>query len=282
MLRESLASRKSRTLGAIIPTLNNAIFAEGINAFERAARALDYTLLLSVSNYDLDEEENIVRKMVQKGVDGLMLIGNDHHDTTFQLLRNSGLQHVCVWAYQEDSTVPNIGFSNVEAMSMLVDHLVEIGHSEIAMLSGITTYNDRARERLSGAKERMAHHGLALNDRRIIEVPYSIRSARRAFSELIKTAPTAVLCGNDVIGFGAVLEAQALGMRIPDEVAITGFDNLPLSAELSPAITTIDVLADEMGAFSANALIESIEQDARVKQHCFSTKLLVRETTVKD
>ncbi|MBX2837681.1 MAG: LacI family DNA-binding transcriptional regulator [Gammaproteobacteria bacterium] len=277
----SLASRKSRTLGAIIPTLNNAIFAEGINAFERVARALNYTLLLSVSNYDLDEEENIVRKMVQKGVDGLMLIGNDHHASTFELLRNSGLQHVCVWAYQEDSKVPNIGFSNTDAMAVLVDHLVETGHKEIAMLSGVTKSNDRARERLMGAKQRMKYYALQLTDDRVIEVPYSIRAARTAFSQIMETSPSAILCGNDVIAFGAVLEAQSRGMQIPSEIAITGFDNLPLSAELSPAITTIDVLADEMGAFSANALIAAIERETAVEPRCFSTKLIVRQTTAK-
>ncbi len=277
----TLASKKTRTLGAIIPTLNNAIFAEGVNSFERVARKMDYTLLLSVSNFDLDEEQTIVSKMLERGVDGLILIGNDHHASTLQLLNDAGMRHICVWAHQPNVSAPNIGFSNAEAMSELIDHLVATGHSKIAMLSGITKNNDRARERLNGVKTRLNYHGLSLPHDRVIEVPYSIRSAREQLPALLKHAPTAIVCGNDVIAFGAVLEAKAMKIAIPEELAITGFDNLSLSAEFDPGITTVDVFADQMGEHSARALISAIETGTKVQSHCLETRLIIRETTLK-
>ncbi len=92
----TLAMNRSATLGAVIPTLNNALFARGINAFERAARRQGHTLLLSVHNYDLDEEVRLVRTMIARGVDGLMLIGNTHRPEVFEMLRAAGTRHVFV------------------------------------------------------------------------------------------------------------------------------------------------------------------------------------------
>lgn len=276
----SLASKRTRTLGAIIPTLNNAIFAQGINAFENAGRALDYTLVLSVSNYNLEEETRLARKMIERNVDGLLLVGNGHEESTFAMLREAALRHVCVWAYEADTVSPNIGFSNSQAMWAVVDHLVELGHSSIGLLAGHTNGNDRAHNRLLGTRERLEHHGIILTDNLVIEIPYSIREARKQFRELIKHKPTAIICGNDVIAVGAILEAQAMGLSIPNDIAITGFDNLPLASELSPGITTVDVQAEEMGSHSAKALINAIENKIEVQPKCFETNLVIRGTTV--
>ena len=260
----ALALRHTRVLGAIIPTLNNAIFAEGINAFEQAARQRGYTLLLAVSNYDLEEERHLVRNMIERGVEGL---------------QSAGLRHVCTWTYAEAAPAPNVGFSNTAAVAALVDHLVGLGHRRIAMLSGLTATNDRARERMRGVRERVAGHSLDLPAERIIEIPYSIRAARRVFPSIMASKPTAVICGNDVIAFGAVFEAKAMGLSVPGDVSITGFDNLNLSSELDPPITTVDVPAEQMGAAAANALADAIEGDCEVVGQSFETKLLVRGTT---
>ena len=285
----ALALRRSRILGAIIPTLNNAIFARGLNAFERAARERGYTLVLSVSNYDLEEERRLVRKMIERGVDGLLLIGNDHLPESFQSLRAAGVRHACAWSYAENAPAPNIGFSNVEAMAEVVDHLVGLGHREIAMIAGLTAANDRARERVEGVHRRLRHHGLTLPDSWLVEVPYAIREARRALDELLPATllpakllpegPTAVICGNDVIAFGALFAAQARGLEVPRDLSITGFDNLTLAGELDPAITTVDVPADAMGAAAAEALIDAVDGKTGVARRRLATALLVRGTT---
>lgn len=275
----ALALRRTRTLGAIIPTLNNAIFARGLNAFERAARERGYTLVLSVSNYDLEEERHLVRKMIERGVDGLLLIGNEHHAESFESLRAAGVRHACAWSYAEAAPAPNIGFSNFEAMFEVVDHLVGLGHREIAMIAGITVGNDRARERVEGVRRRLRRHGLELPASRLVEIPYSIREARQAFARLMPEEPTAIICGNDVIAFGVLFAAQAQGLEVPRDLSITGFDNLTLAGELDPAITTVEVPADAMGAGAAEALIDAIDGKTRVAPCRLATGLLIRSTT---
>ncbi|NSX56164.1 LacI family DNA-binding transcriptional regulator [Parasulfitobacter algicola] len=276
----SLATRKSRTLGAIIPTLNNAIFAVGINALEQAARERGYTLVISISNYDPDSELMLVRQMLERGVDGLMLVGNHHHDEVYRLLNASAVRHVCGWSHNNNAPSPNIGFDNARAMHAVVDHLVDLGHQKIGVLAGICQNNDRATLRLDGTRQRLEHHGLDLPKQSIIQIAYSIRAARAALPDLLKSDVSAVICGNDVIAYGAVFAAQDAGLRISENLAITGFDNLSLSKELRPSITTVNVPAADMGSTIANYLVDAIESNQPVASCKFETDLLVRETTI--
>lgn len=127
----SLASKRSHTLGAIVPTLTNAIFAEGLNGFEAGCRARGYTMLLAVSNYDLGGEEHLVRTMIERGVEGIMLVGAEHTPRTFALLDQAATHHVCAWtAPTPGAQAPAIGFANGAAMRAVVAHLQDRGHED--------------------------------------------------------------------------------------------------------------------------------------------------------
>jgi len=275
----ALALQKSGTLGAIIPTLNNAIFAEGINAFEKAAQALGYTLILAVSHNDPDEDAQQALRMIERGVDGLLLVGNDHEPTVFDRLNKASIKHVCSWAFDTNALAPNIGFDNEAAMYDVVDHLVRLGHTKMGILAGLSARNDRARDRVRGVVTRLNHHSLGVPPANIIELEYSIKAARCAFWQLIDNDVSAIICGNDVIAQGALLEALKVGMIIPDDLSITGFDDLELSAELNPALTSVHVNASSMGAHAAKALVRAVEDSVPVASYQLSTRLVVRETT---
>jgi LacI family transcriptional regulator len=277
----ALASNRTYTIGAIIPTLNNAIFAAGINAFERALQDANYTLLLAVSNYDLDAEALQVQRLLERGVEGLLLIGNDHAKAAYQLLRRADAVYVNTWTYDLGARRPNVGFSNRKAAHAIVDHLVALGHRRIGMIAGITAGNDRARERLLGVNERLTVHGLALDPRATMEVPYVIADGRRAMARLAAHGelPSALICGNDVIALGVLFEAQAQGIAVPGRLSITGFDNLPLIEHVKPTLTTIDVPAQEMGLAAAKAILAAIEKRGRARSYELGAPLLVRETT---
>ena len=281
----ALVTRRSLVLGAIIPTLNNAIFADCINAFEAEARAHGFTLVLSVNNYDLDEERTLVRRMVQRGVDGVLLVGNEHADSSFDILRRAGVAHVCAWAFDPAGPAPNVGFRNAEAMADVVDLLVALGHRRFAMLAGVQAGNDRARARVDGVCARLEHHGLALAPAMLAESRYTIRAAREAFAGLMDGVaaerPTALICGNDVIGLGAVLEARSRGIAVPEALSVTGFDNLAIAAEMEPPMTTVDVPAELMGRGAARALIEAIGAGRPVVGSLMPTRLLIRGTTAR-
>ncbi|MGJ3262852.1 MAG: LacI family DNA-binding transcriptional regulator [Salinarimonas sp.] len=273
----SLAMRRSRTLGAIIPTLTNAIFATGVNAFEEEARARGHALFIAVSNYDPVQEGFLIRQMVERGVDGLLLVGNDRAEDSRAMLAATGLRCACAWAYDEAATIANVGFDNAEAMAPVVDHLVGSGRRRVAVLAGVLAGNDRARARLDGTVRRLGEHGLA--PIAVAETRYSIRRAKEAARELLTLRPDALVCGNDVIAFGALSAARAAGRRVPDDVAITGVDDLPISAEVDPPLTTVRIPAEEMGRRAAAELIAAIREDRPVAPIRLGTRLVVRRSS---
>lgn len=277
----ALASNRTYTIGAVIPTLNNAIFAASINAFERELQAADFTLLVAVSNYDLEAESVQVRRLLERGVEGLLLVGNDHTETAYAALRQANAVYVNVWAYDPRLRRPNIGFDNRKAARAIVDHLVALGHRRIGMIAGITAGNDRARDRLAAVRAQLAVHGLSLQPDATMEVDYSIREGRAALARLVEQdrLPSALICGNDVIALGVLFEALERRIAVPRRLSITGFDNLPLTEHIRPAITTVDVPAQEMGRAAASAILSAIEKKTRVRSRELDAPLLVRETT---
>lgn len=280
----ALALNRTNTVGAVIPTLNNAIFAHGINAFEEALRERGYTLLLGLSNYDPDTERTNVLRMIERGVDALMLVGTEHDSDTVHRLRRSQKPFVCAWSFAPQSGLPTVGFDNHGAMSKVVDHLVDLGHRDIAMIAGITKNNDRARERVNGVLDAVAERGLQIRPHWLVEVRYSVNEASACATHLFSEPerPSAVICGNDVIAYGTLFAAAGCNVLVPEDVSIVGFDDLALSARVPPGLTTIRVPAIRMGEAAANRLADIIEDgvgadaDGSIE---LPTELVVRGTT---
>ncbi|MGR3540972.1 MAG: LacI family DNA-binding transcriptional regulator [Hasllibacter sp.] len=272
----SLATRRSGALGAIVPTLENAIFAAGLNAFEAGARERGFALVIAVSNYDPAREAALIAQMVARGVEGLLLVGNDRAAEAGRILDRSGVRHCCAWTHDAAAGRPNIGFDNAAAMAPVVDRLVAGGRRRIALLMGRQSGNDRARDRLRGARARLRAHGL--EPVAVAECRYSPRRAGEAFEGLRDARPDAVVCGNDVIAFGVLSAARRAGIGVPGDLAVTGFDDLPLSAEFAPALTTVRVPARRMCRAAAVALTPGPDEDGPVASALFGTELVVRES----
>ena len=277
----ALASNRSGTIGALVPTLENETFVRGINALEQRLRMAERTLVIAASNYSSEIETMQVRRLLERGVDGLMLVGNVHAEPTLNLLRRAGIPIVATYIYEPNRAWPNIGFSNQAAMRRMAEHLVRLGHRDIGMFAGITQGNDRATKRLAGMREGLRRLGLELNPHATEELPYTIGAARAAFARLAKAGrlPTALACGNDILALGVLFEAAARGIRIPEDLAVAGFDNAPITAHIRPTLTTVNIPVDEMGESAAEALLYMIDTGNRARSVKLEASLLVREST---
>jgi LacI family transcriptional regulator len=277
----TLASQRSSTVGAIIPTLSNAIFATGLQAFEQRLDESGYTLLISISEYDPDHALRHVRSLLSRGVDGIMLIGQSHRDEVFELIRAKNLPYVTTWTYHPDGPHPSVGFDNRLAAYRLTRYLLEIGHRDIAMIGGLSTHNDRARDRIAGLNDALADWNVDLPPHRLIERAYEVAEGREALRFLMArgSRPTAVVCGNDVLAMGALFECQALGLDVPGDVSIAGFDDLPLVAHLSPPLTTMAVPSELMGRKAAEYLLAQFEGRPTPDATELEVGLIVRATT---
>lgn len=276
----ALAANRSNTIGAIIPTMENAIFARGIQALQEELGQYGMTLLIASSAYREDLEEEQIRTLVARGADALLLIGHHRSDAVYGFLAARGIPVLIAWAYDRKATQISIGFDNRRAMGGLAHEVIHHGHRRIAFISAEQANNDRARERVNGVRDAMLSHGLDPATLRVIETPYAIENGAVAFRQLMAADPhpTAVMCGNDVLAVGAVRAAKAMGLAIPSQISITGFDDIELAQVVEPALTTVHVPHRDMGRGAARMLVEMI-RDAGVQQSVqLETRLCLRQT----
>ncbi|MES9935404.1 MAG: LacI family DNA-binding transcriptional regulator [Sedimenticola sp.] len=279
----ALASRHTRTIGAIVPTLDNAIFAAGIQALQGRLKKLGYTLIVASHEYNIAEELHEVRTLLRQGIEGVMLVGSTHNPQLNQLLDSQQIPYVNCWSYHSDSPYPYIGFDNKLAAKKVAEYLLDLGHREFAVIAGHTKNNDRATDRLQGTLEALESQGVELNSEQILERSYSVKQGREAMRILLQTdaPPTAVICGNDVLALGALAECQASGINVPDEISITGFDDLDICSQLIPSLTTMRVPSAEMGKRAADFLIARINGETTLLHTEIDVDLMIRDTTAK-
>lgn len=256
-----MAGRRTHTIGAIIPTMENAIFARGLQAFQEELRKHGYTLLVASSCYRPDLEEEQIRSLVARGADGILLIGHDRDPCIYGFLAARNVPALVAWTFDQAAALPSIGFDNRKSMRALADKVIAMGHRRIGVISAYTEANDRARERVEGIREAARGAGLPDDALRIVETSYGIETGAEAFDTLMaeEPRPTAVMCGNDVLAAGAIRRAHELGLDLPGDVSITGFDDIELARVVSPALTTVHVPHREMGRRAATTLIGMVE-----------------------
>lgn len=253
----AMASNRSNTMGAVIPTMENAIFARGLQAFQETLSDAGVTLLVASSGYDMLREFEQIRTLVGRGIDGLLLIGAARPPETYEFLERRRIPHVLTWNYRAEQSACFVGFDNRSAARAIARTVIEHGHRRIAMIAGITAGNDRASDRVEGVRAALDEAGLPGREMPTVEEVYSLAGGRRACGSLLERQPrpTAVICGNDVLAVGAIAEAKGRGLQVPNEISITGFDDIDLAEVSEPRLTTIHVPHRRMGHAAARALL---------------------------
>lgn len=256
-----MAAKRTFTIGAIIPTMENAIFARGIQAFQEALHSRGYTLLVSSSAYDPEIEEEQIKALIARGADGVLLIGYDRAAALYRYLERQAVPVLIAWAYQPENPLPAIGFDNRTAMIRLVDEVWDMGHRRIAVISAHVKGNDRAADRLEGIRDALGARGVPSEALHVIETPYGFDNGEAAMRAImgVDLPPTLVICGNDVLAAGAMRGARALGLDVPRDVSVTGFDDIELAQVLTPQLSTMHVPHRDMGRRAAEMLIALVE-----------------------
>ncbi|MCU0930158.1 MAG: substrate-binding domain-containing protein [Burkholderiaceae bacterium] len=273
--------RRSGTVGAIFPTVDNAIFAKAIDALQRRLAESGMQLLLATTGYDPETETRQALNLLTRGVDALVLCGTGQPEELLQQLRQRGVPVVHVMSWPAPQELVAVGFDNARAMAQVVRYLLDLGHRRIAMLAGITRDNDRAAARVAGVRDALQAAGLGLPPAYLVERKYDLGAARDGLRALLQAdpRPTAVICGNDVLAFGALLEANRLGVAVPAQLSIVGFDDLELASHLQPALTTVRVPAEAMWRLAAERVIEALRGAEVPRATEIDVSLVVRGST---
>jgi LacI family transcriptional regulator len=277
----ALMLRRSGTVGAVFPTVDNAIFAAAIDALQRRLAQSDIQLLLATSGYDLDSEMRQAINLITRGADALVLCGLCQHPDLLRILDQRALPCVHVMVHEPSGEHISVGFDNRAAMAQATQYLLDLGHRHIAMLAGVTQGNDRAMQRVEGFRQAMQAAGLDLPGNRLLERPYALADAREGLRQLMahEPAPTAVICGNDVLAFGAMLEATSMGLDIPSDLSIVGFDDLEMARHLRPALTTVRVPTEAMWTTAADRLVAAMRGEPFPRSTQIDAALVVRQSS---
>lgn len=257
----------SGTFGLIVPTIDNAIFAELIEAFSARLQERDRTMLIAAHGYDLAMETAIVRSLLERRIDGIALIGFDHEAVPFNMLAQRDVPVISVWNYHKGSQIPCIGMDNYKAGQLVAQHLIELGHINIACVFPDIKSNDRARDRLSGALDTLKSNKIKIPPNRILTCGYDIGAAKAlAKSVLRDNPPSAFICCNDVIAHGFIYACQSIGINVPQDISIVGIGDFGGSEHLEPALTTVRLPAKRIGFQAADTLLEMSDTGLPPKQ----------------
>lgn len=273
-----MAAKRTFTIGAIIPTMENAIFARGLQAFQETLHEKGYTLLVASSAYKPEIEEEQIRALVARGADGLLLIGHERSDSINAYLKQREVPTLVAWTFAPDRPEPSVGFDNRASMKALTEEVLRLGHSNIGVISGLTQGNDRAQQRIEGIQDALKANALDPESLRSIETNYGIESGGDAFEKLMSSPkpPTVVLCGNDVLAVGALRRARDMKLGVPSDVSVTGFDDIELARITVPDLTTVHVPHRAMGRKAAIELVDMVERKSPGRSAELDTSVLIR------
>lgn len=277
---QALASRRTNTIGAIIPTMGNAIFAKALQSLQESLALRNVTLLVATSQYSLRQEQEQLRTMLARGVDGIALIGSERPADSYKLLISRRVPFALMWSAPDSAPHLTIGFHNAQAASEIARRVIALGHRRIAVITGLIEGNDRALARLQGVQSILAREDIPLPDHNLIQCRYTLEEGEAAAKKILTgpQRPTAIICGNDVLAAGAMRGAREMGLSIPGDLSVTGFDDIDLATAVTPQLATVRVPHRRMGAAAGELLLKWIETGHRPESITFPACFLQRES----
>jgi len=275
----SLASHRTYSLGLITWSVSDFYRAEVIMGAQREAHERGYLFLLTVSEGDRESLHRLCHLMLERQVDGLLLLAPaalppEHLDCE---------QPIVSLAYPVDGPQAiNVDVDNVDGAYQAVSHLAELGHRRIGVISGPAGWKATA-ERTEGARRVLAEYGETLDGRWVaLADDWTLEAGYEATCRFLDDglAPTALFCHNDWLAFGAYRALYERGLRIPRDVSVVGYDDLPMCLYTTPSLTSVSQPRAGLGELLARLLIDAVEHGAR-GQHEVGVKasLVIREST---
>ena len=290
VIGRGLKTARSGTLGVLVPSLRNPIFAEAVQGVERAAEAGGYRILLASSNYLPEKEVAAIDVLLCNRVEGLVLtVADESASRALDFLDRSHVPFVLVFNPAHTTNHSIVTIDNFAAAREIVGRLIRMGHRRIAMVAGDPQASDRSNLRRAGYEQALVDGGLDPGP--VIEVGFDSRDLVRHCRFLLSCdpAPTALFCSTDMLAVAAIRGFVALGLRVPDDISVAGFDGIEVGACMSPSLATVVQPAEEMGMRAVEHLLERLNAGAPAKNLTLPYRLRhgeswarPRETTVPE
>lgn len=283
-IAKSLQTRRTSTLGVIVPEIRHYFFSAVISGIEAVAYDAGFAIMVCQSNDTMEREILNTQVLASHRVAG-MLVSVSQETSSFEHLE--ALQRQGIPMVFFDRVVKSVGASTVvvddaDGAYEAVVHLIQRGYKRIAHLAGVQAISV-SRYRLEGYRRALLDHGMAIDKRYIVHGGFHERDGELGAAKLLRMdePPDAIFCVNDPVAIGAFMHCREIGCRIPQDVALVGFSNNPVTALVDPPLTTVDQPAFEIGAAACNMLLEQFDSDdpPAAETRMLKTKLIVRGST---
>ena len=280
-IARALSSGRNTTIGAIVPTLGTAVFAEGVECLQNRLDDLGYTLLLGNSQYDARKECKQIQAFLEHSVAGLLLVAGDLAPASLKLIRSSQVPVVATYMQESSYGFPTGGINNEAATARLAEHLISLGHTRFAIISNTARANARSAARRDGAINAMKAVGLAVRPELVVEVDApTIINGRAAMNVILAASSdvTAVICTTDALAVGALAECRSQNLRVPDDISVTGYDDMELAAQVDPPLTTVKIPVREISLRAEDMLIAMISGRTTEQKVELDASIVYRES----
>jgi LacI family transcriptional regulator len=280
----SLRTRRSHTIGVLIPDLNNPLFPPIIRGIEDRLAEHGYVALIGNTDADPGKERLVFDQMRARHVDGFVLATATLNSPILAEAATAGLPLVLMNRTAQDYPFSSVSVDNEQGVRAAVAHLISLGHTRIGHIAGPQDISTGA-ARLRGYQEAMRSHGLAVNPGEIVYATgYTVEDGLRCGRELLEAADdlTAVVAANDMLAVGCYGALDALGLRCPEDISVIGFNDMPFVDRLHPPLSTVRFPHYQLGTEAARLLIERIEsgEGNPVKILFLAPELIARGSTV--
>ena len=260
----NLRSQRSGFVAVTIPSINNANFAETVGALTSRLDAAGLQVLMGRTNYDMAEEERLIGQLLRRQPEALVVTGGHHTERARRMMQNAAIPVIETWDLPKAPLGHVVGFSNADAMRVMVAHLSARGYRKIAFIGGDSAFDTRGADRRRGFVAAMEERGL--DPSRLITVgrpPVSMRQGAAAMAILLDTLPDteAVIAVADPAAFGALTECQRRGVRVPGDIALAGFGAYEIAGICVPPLTTVNPFPVRIGEETARVILEVLSGD---------------------
>jgi LacI family transcriptional regulator len=284
-IARSLVMKRTKTLGLVITTIANPFYTELAQGIEATAHRLGYSIILCSTQSDLATERMYIDMLRSKGVDGIIFTSAHMGDPNIVDLAEEGFPIMLVnrrtYHPMVKERVDYVGIDNIQGGFWAVEHLIKLGHRRIGIIGG-SSESSVGFERLEGGKEALAKYNLEEIDDYFLEGNFLMASGYRGGMKFMKMAepPTAVFAANDYMALGTYQAVIEGGLKVPEDIAIVGFNDIEFTAMKGIELTTIGQKKYEMGALSVETLVEKIEgrKAGSPKEIILKPELIIRKT----
>ena len=252
-----LRSAKSSVIGAVIPKTGISTFSQTISDLNDALEEAGFTLIVSQPEMKSSAIESSAYRLIERGADGLILLGEDHNESLYAMMKYREIPHVLLWTVKNPRGSICINVNQFEAGEILAKHLVDLGHKHIAYIGIPTKNNPRAAARMSGVKRLLARYSLKIPNQAIYENVHQFSSGKQAVQQILNQNPktTAIICTSDYYALGVLRGFYEMGISVPNDVSLASFNNNNFSSFTTPSITSIDLRQNEIGKVAASQIL---------------------------